>query len=187
MSQADFSHYLECSLSLAVELVNTENPVSGEDTLTSVDALGAFLRAQGISGFRAPTRADLEAAPRVRAQLRAIFEAPDEAHAGALINAMLAGSGAQPVLTNHDGPWHLHYAPTGGPLGPRLTAETAMTLAVVIAQGDFQRMHLCAADDCVDVFIDRSRNQSRRYCSPGSCGNRANVAAFRARRRAPAT
>ena len=42
---------------------------------------------------------------------------------------------------------------------------------------------LCAAPDCDFVVIDLSRNRSRRFCDSG-CGNRANVAAYRARRRA---
>ena len=41
------------------------------------------------------------------------------------------------------------------------------------------------AEDCQDVFVDTSPNRSRRYCSD-RCSSRANVAAYRARRRAEA-
>ena len=37
----------------------------------------------------------------------------------------------------------------------------------------------------VNLLIDLSRNHSRRFCDDG-CGNRANVAAYRARRRGDA-
>lgn len=183
MSQADFGHYMECSLDLTVDLVNTQNPVSGEDTLTSADALEAFLVAHTVSAVRRPTATDLAEVRALRDTIRGVFAAPDEAGAAKILNEMLAGSGAQPVLTNHDGPWHLHYTPSGSPLAPRIAAEAAMALSVIIAEGGFDRLHSCGADDCVDVFVDRSRNRSRRYCSANSCGNRASVAAYRARQR----
>ncbi|MEO7071362.1 MAG: CGNR zinc finger domain-containing protein, partial [Nostocoides sp.] len=36
-------------------------------------------------------------------------------------------------------------------------------------------------EDCDDVFVDLSRNRSKRFCD-AICGNRENVAAYRARR-----
>ena len=48
---------------------------------------------------------------------------------------------------------------------------------------DLARLRLCAADDCTDVLVDLSRNKSKRYCDTGNCGNRTNVAAYRARKR----
>jgi predicted RNA-binding Zn ribbon-like protein len=43
-------------------------------------------------------------------------------------------------------------------------------------------MNTCADESCGDVFVDASRNRSRRYCSD-TCANRLNVAAHRRRRR----
>ncbi len=51
----------------------------------------------------------------------------------------------------------------------------------VIRSDERERMRLCAADDCEAVVVDFSRNRSKRYCDIGNCGNRANVAAYRAR------
>jgi predicted RNA-binding Zn ribbon-like protein len=45
------------------------------------------------------------------------------------------------------------------------------------------RLRICAAEDCDDVLIDLSKNSSKRYCTTGNCGNRTNVAAYRARKR----
>ena len=45
------------------------------------------------------------------------------------------------------------------------------------------RLRICAAEDCEDVLIDLSKNSSKRYCDTGNCGNRTNVAAYRARKR----
>lgn len=42
----------------------------------------------------------------------------------------------------------------------------------------------CEADDCSGVYVDRSHGGRRRWCSTTRCGNRARVAAHRARRHA---
>jgi predicted RNA-binding Zn ribbon-like protein len=40
---------------------------------------------------------------------------------------------------------------------------------------------LCRADDCGWLFVDASRNRSRRWCDMSECGNRAKAQRFRAR------
>ena len=45
-----------------------------------------------------------------------------------------------------------------------------------------QRLGICHADRCVDVYLDQSHNSSRRYCS-SLCQTRTKVAAHRRRRR----
>jgi len=113
-----------------------------------------------------------------------VFEAPDEETAAGILNGLLAKSGARPELTNHDGrSWHLHYTPLKTPPAPRIAAESAMALSVVLAEDGFDRLRTCEGDRCADVFVDVSRNRSRRFCSPAVCGNRASVAAYRARQK----
>jgi predicted RNA-binding Zn ribbon-like protein len=174
---------MECSLELAVDLVNTENRVSGTDELTGVPALERFIREHKMSHEQKPTPDDLEQVRRLRSTLRRVFEAEDHEAAVEILNGLLAKAGARPELTNHDGPWHLHYTPLRTPLAPRIAAESAMALSVVIAEDGFERLRVCEGDRCVDVFVDESKNRSRRYCSPQVCGNRASVAAYRARRK----
>ncbi|MGH2491746.1 MAG: CGNR zinc finger domain-containing protein [Candidatus Limnocylindria bacterium] len=41
----------------------------------------------------------------------------------------------------------------------------------------------CASDTCEWLFLDRSRNHTRRWCDMNDCGGRAKVRRFRARRR----
>ena len=55
----------------------------------------------------------------------------------------------------------------------------------LIREDQLDRLRTCAADDCDDVLVDLSKNRSKRYCDTGNCGNRANVAAYRARKRQP--
>ena len=40
------------------------------------------------------------------------------------------------------------------------------------------------ADGCLCLFIDKSRNRSRRWCDMADCGNQAKVRRFRERARA---
>lgn len=184
MSQANFASYMECSLDLAVDLVNTHDPRTGlNDGIPNVEALGRFLDAHKIPGR--PAAADLQPIWDLAVVLREVFDSEDERRASRILNDVLADSGARPELTDHDrGSWHLHFAAPGSSLARRIGAEAAMALSVVIAEDGFERLRECDADDCYDAFVDQSRNRSRRYCSPAVCGNRAAVAAFRARRRA---
>jgi len=183
MSQADFGYYLECSLDLAVGLANTHDPLSGKnDRLGDAGTLSSFLAEHKVSYARRPSQGDLEQVWGLAARLREAFDARDERSAAKILNEMLQGSNASPELTDHDGePWHLHFTPEDSSLHQRLTAETSMALAVLISQGEFERLRVCEAESCTDVFVDKSRNRSRLYCSPQICGNRASVAAFRAR------
>ena len=53
----------------------------------------------------------------------------------------------------------------------------------LLVHGELDRVRECAADDCGWLFIDTTRNRSRRWCSMQTCGNRAKVSSFRARQR----
>lgn len=55
--------------------------------------------------------------------------------------------------------------------------------AELLTSGEEDRIRECAAHDCGWLFFDESRNRTRRWCSMQTCGNRAKVDRFRARRR----
>jgi predicted RNA-binding Zn ribbon-like protein len=57
-----------------------------------------------------------------------------------------------------------------------------MALIDLIRTDQLSRLKSCAGEGCDFVFVDLSRNRSRRFCSDGGCGNRAHVAAYRKRR-----
>jgi predicted RNA-binding Zn ribbon-like protein len=98
------------------------------------------------------------------------------------LNELLTLSSPVPRATNHDGELHLHYSRDGAPVVEQLGATVAMGLAHVVCRYGRERIGLCGADDCADVFIDTSRNRSRRYCSD-TCASRTTVSAYRARKR----
>jgi len=54
-------------------------------------------------------------------------------------------------------------------------------IARAITTGRWDRLGACA--QCQRVFYDNTRSHTRRWCSYATCGNRANVAAYRSRTR----
>jgi predicted RNA-binding Zn ribbon-like protein len=97
------------------------------------------------------------------------------------VNALLVRTGARPELERHDGePWHLHFHAADRSLPNGWAAGCATGLAVVLGGSRYDRLGVCTGPRCDRVYVDTSRNGTRRYCST-SCQNRVKTAAFRAR------
>lgn len=183
----DFSHYSCAPADLAVALVNTGGRAAGDgDELAGLPDLETFLdryRDLWDRDSQSPSEADVPRVARLRARLRSVFEAEDPAHAVEVLNLILADNGAVPRVSLHGGDPHLHFEPSGDAFSRWLAVVTAMGLATVLVDQGMARFGVCAASDCRDVFIDTSRNKSRRHCST-TCSTREAVAAHRRRRRA---
>ena len=180
-----FAHDTELALAQTAALVNT---LSDEgDELETRAGLDAFLElGSQFSGERpaAPTRSWR----RSRASARpaaGVWTAADRDDAAAIVNDILAEADAQPVPDQARRlDWHLHLTRPDAPLAQRIGAEAAMGFLDLIREDELDRLKICAADDCDDVLVDLSKNRSKRFCDTGNCGNRTNVAAYRARKRA---
>jgi len=174
-----FAHDTEVALAAASALVNTED----EGGLETLDDLDAFVAEWGWTGSRRHTRAELDAVRALRPRLRQIWY-EDVDGAVEIVNELLRDAHALPQLVKHDGwNYHLHATSSEAPLADRMAVEAAMAFVDVIRMDELSRLRICAADDCADVLVDLSKNRSRRFCEYG-CGNRAAVAAYRARRAA---
>ncbi|MGH8999445.1 MAG: CGNR zinc finger domain-containing protein [Acidimicrobiia bacterium] len=181
----NFDVYTDLSVVTAVDLVNSAGTDSSPDMLTEPAHLTEFLRAHRDSYSRPVTADDVRAVRALRDRLRFAFTSDDVHAVVALCNRLLAEASALPQLVDHDGePWHLHFTPPESSLVAHMAAEAAMALVIVIRDHGLNRLSVCAASGCERVFVDTSRNRSRRYCDPGICGNRTNVAAYRARQKA---
>lgn len=172
-----FAHDTELALIAAVALVNSaEDP----DTLETTEQLAAFYDEQGYTGRLAGDRAELDELRTLRPALRRLLTS-DRDDAVATVNAMLREAGALPQLVRHgDMDWHLHAVEDERPFATRIVVETAMAMIDVIRADEMSRLGVCADEDCGGLVLDLSRNRSRRFCST-ACGNRAAVAAYRAR------
>lgn len=168
------------------ELINSGRSRAGE-LLADVADVQSFADRYAFYGAPA-VPADVG---RLRAYRTRLDEIAVACEAGAVdaaidkLNWLLARTGASPQIAAHDGRGpHLHVSRPDAPLADRMAAHFAMGLAWLVVAGDAGRVRTCESPTCNDVFVDLSRNRSRRYCNSRTCGNRLHVAAYRARKHA---
>ncbi|MFS0867617.1 CGNR zinc finger domain-containing protein [Microbacterium sp. 179-B 1A2 NHS] len=174
----------ELSLRAATALVNTlpETDPEGVDRLTSQDDLAAYLTEFPYTGAIRRDDVELSQLRAARSRLHELW-AGDRADAVPIVNALLRDGRALPQLVIHDDyDWHVHATDESDPLALRIMVEVAMAFVEVIRLDQFDRVRICGADDCGAVYIDYSKNGSKRYCDTGNCGNRMNVNAYRRRK-----
>jgi len=160
--------------------VNTAR--QSEEQLPDLAALDAFVAQWQWTGDRTHDEAELEAVRALRPRLARLWYA-DEDEAVEIVNTMLREAKALPQLVRHDGwGYHVHATSPHAPLADRMAVEAAMAFSDVIRLKALDRLRVCVAHDCEDVIVDLSKNSSRRFCDT-ACGNRTNVAAYRARTR----
>lgn len=170
---------------VATDLVNTAPAVqvSTGEALPDAAALARFLADHGLQpdalASGPPTAADVAAVHRLRAAVRAALDEPATVLARAA--ALTARAGAGPAL-DADHRWYVPSVPAADLVGELGLLVGVGLLGVVRALGD-DRFRQCAAPGCAGAFVDTSRGGRRRYCEPEVCGNRVNVARYRARRR----
>lgn len=121
-----------------------------------------------------------------------MFEAADggdETLAVDLLNSLLLEFPVSPQISGHDTrdedgkpDWHMHLADHPSNATAGFAAIAAMGLAFHLTAHGVDRLGLCEAAPCRNAYLDTSTNRSRRYCSD-RCATRANVAAYRARKR----
>lgn len=178
-----FAPDTEEALEFAVVLANTEAGASrsGTDELATVDELADLLVRNPYSGRIDHNQKELSEVRDTRTQIRAVWTLGRD-EAVDVVNRMLREARALPYLTRHDGSdWHIHATDPSAPLAERIRVEAALALIDVIRMNETHRLRVCAADDCTGIFLDLSRNGSKRFCTV-RCGNRMNMVAFRARR-----
>lgn len=173
-----FDHDTEVALQSAVAFANS---AVGPDTLTTLDQLAELLRSHGYTGVVRGDVAELDQVQALRPILRTLLTS-DRDEAAGHVNDLLAEHRALPQLVRHGAvDWHLHAVKGDRPVAVRIAVETAMAMIDVICADEMSRLDVCADEDCDGIVLDLSRNRSRRFCST-ACGNRAAVAAYRARR-----
>jgi predicted RNA-binding Zn ribbon-like protein len=168
----------------AVALANTWDTLEPDpELLEDARTLRRLLDAHGLNVV--PLERDVPRARALRDQLRAVFEVEDEETAVEQLNELLRDARAVPQLEREGGRWAMAYAAPGGDVLDLLTARAAVPLLEAIRDDGWDRFGTCAGSPCCCVFVDRSKNRSRRYCSD-LCADRVAQAAYRRRRRASA-
>jgi predicted RNA-binding Zn ribbon-like protein len=62
--------------------------------------------------------------------------------------------------------------------------SVARSAAELLTSPKLGRVKVCAGEGCGWIFLDESRNSSRRWCDSRDCGNRERVRKHLARKRA---
>jgi predicted RNA-binding Zn ribbon-like protein len=175
---------------MAVALVNLLTP--GEDRSRPYEPPAGTERAavlnalfKSIDSRSQVTSAEAAGFVPVAADLRAVFASVatgDIDSAAHQVNDLLTATGAHPALQRHDGePWHIHFhSADETSLAKGWAAGCATGLAIVLGGELHDRLGVCTAPRCDRVYVDTSRNGSRRFCST-ACQNRVKAAAFRER------
>ena len=180
---------------LCLDFANTvdNRPAAARERLQSYGDLVAWAEQAGVVDATAAAELRAEEARRpgaaesalagaraLREAIYGIFSARAgggavPAGAVATLNAALAPSLAR--LRLDPGPegafgwrWSLEDGALDGLLAPIVDSA-----AELLTSSDLARVRECEADTCGWLFIDRSRNRSRRWCDMSVCGNRAKV------------
>ena len=174
----DFASYAE----RAVDLANLEPYGDPSD-----DTLVAFVAESFPSHDAVLSPDDLAALRACAAEFREVLLADSVTSAVEGMNTVMVRHPICPEISDHPHPgegrrWHLHLV-AGDRAGDQMAGSMAMGLMTALLDVGLDRRGSCSHGSCEDVYLDASPGGTRRYCSDG-CQNRANVAAYRERKRA---
>jgi predicted RNA-binding Zn ribbon-like protein len=168
------------ALGMVQAYVNTVDLQDGPEELTDPNTLRDWLVAHGLVEAGAGVQdGDLKNAIALREAIRGLLGANSGGRVYpvdlATLNEAAARSHLRPRFGN-DGKARLEPEASGvvGAMGRIVAAVYA-----AMADPEWHRLKLCSSSSCRWAFFDRSRNQSSRWCTMASCGNREKARRFR--------
>jgi predicted RNA-binding Zn ribbon-like protein len=174
---------------LAINFINTRRIIDGQltDTLQSDSDVKAWLKrlevpiAKGTLPF-----SDGVLLQRARELREIALAAVKDRKSGkkpslVALNRFLADALSHAALTTDDTRSIRVTRVYGKETVEAFLAPVAEAVADLLADGDFDLVRHCEGNACVMWFYDRTKGHRRRWCTSTGCGNRAKVAAFRAR------
>ncbi|MEA2466056.1 MAG: hypothetical protein QOJ57_182 [Thermoleophilaceae bacterium] len=165
------------------EFVNTLDLETHEEQLDDPDGLASWLEFRGLLPHGEPlTDADVRQAQSMREALRQLLLAHNGAPLDpAAVDAVNAAAKSAELVVRFDAHGHASLVPSR----PGIDGALGRLLAIVfhsMADGTWERLKACPAEDCEWAFYDSSKNRSRTWCDMAECGNRAKARAYRQRR-----
>ncbi|HEU5133772.1 MAG TPA: CGNR zinc finger domain-containing protein [Steroidobacteraceae bacterium] len=167
---------------LAENLVNSlDLSIEVPEHLGTVAQLVDFLKEHDIAATRRVGAADLDATKDLRSEVRALFEAESTGAALQQLNRLLEGAQLDLAVVRDKGSPRLRWSVRPAlPLADSLRAAVAVNIAHIVETFGFERLRVCGASPCADVFLDVSKRGEQKFCGP-RCATRTRVAAHRAR------
>ena len=171
------------AIGIVRDFVNTTDHETATDDLTTPAELTRYLVSHGLMprASRA-TPADLDVAVRLRASLRRALEQNHDGDRSAPAG-MADALADQPVTLTWSSEGAVVTTTASGVRGG--LARIAIAAHEATTQGTWQRLKICAYDECEWAYYDHSKNHSRAWCEYG-CGNKVKTRAYRARKAAAA-
>lgn len=170
-----------------------------DDDFTDFRGLLTWARKQGLVTIDVARRLEERAAAHPREATSVLREAVElrsatyrvlrarargrEPAAGDLttLNGWVERAGSHRLLAR-DGDGYRWAWAEGDPPHPHRVLWPVAASAAELLTGDMAaRLRACDGDGCGWLFIDESRNRSRRWCDMSDCGNRAKVRRYRTR------
>jgi predicted RNA-binding Zn ribbon-like protein len=99
----------------------------------------------------------------------------------AAFNRMLPEALVRRCLARVDGRFAWTWRPGSSPQLDALLWPAAWSAADLLTSPELDRVRRCAGNGCAWLFIDTSRNRTRRWCDMSVCGNRAKARRHHAR------
>ena len=187
---------------LALDFANTVGGTHASPTHDHLRGYGDLLRFAVVAGGldapaakrlaqraeREPGRAEAvyELGIALRESIWGVFsalasgEVPRDADLDLIGDAAASGAARSRLVYDRDGiGWSL---PSDGDDLERPLWEIAHSAADLLTSGERDRIKECASETCEWVFLDQSRNRSRRWCDMSDCGNRAKARRFQAKK-----
>jgi predicted RNA-binding Zn ribbon-like protein len=174
---------------LAINFINTRRMVEGQltDTLQSDSDVKAWLKRLEVPVAKGSLPFGDGVLLKEARELREIaLAAVQDRKSGkkpslVALNRFLADAPSHAVLTTDDARNIRVTRVYGKETVEAFLAPVAEAVADLLADGDFNFVRHCEGNACVMWFYDRTKGHRRRWCTSTGCGNRAKVAAFRAR------
>ena len=178
---------------LCLDFANSTRPSTYADLAAWAGAAGAvppaLARVLARAGRRRPAAADaaLARAETLRSAIAAVMASvaerrPPPARALDDLNEAVAETLGRTRIVRR-GPGFAWDWKTAGDALDRLLWPVIRSAAEVLTSTDVAAVRACAAPECGRLFLDGSRNGSRRWCDMAVCGNRAKVRRHYARSR----
>jgi predicted RNA-binding Zn ribbon-like protein len=167
---------------IAENLVNTlDESIASPEHLAAPADVDKFLAVHEIEWPRRATPADLEALREVRARVRGLFVATSQAEAQRRLNELLLDARVNLRVARERGAASIEWTVDDTvDLAEAVRSACAVSAAHIARDMGFERLRVCGADPCADVFLDVSKRGEQRFCGP-RCATRVRVAAHRAR------